>query len=451
MKINDITNEKSSKGTDADKDTLDYKVRTNKITGGGGSLDQIQQKFAKIPIDMGPRKKEKEKEKKKDDKPKAVTKPVTKPEVTKPVFQPQDQQQKPKNDFPVSKTGVQLKPGDVVNYTNQKGQQKKATVNAMLRTTDKQGDLQIQLKLGGATYAIDRANITAANGEPWEFDPGTERGRVKESILKEGGNVFKTEPKDPASVITQRIATADVDPTIDWLNKTFGFKFVDADKLGTTGKKVKPDGTFEENSSGDIDLNVDVRELPKEEIIAKLTAWCQKQGISDLEVMNKGRTFTGGWVANAGLQVHFRTPIKGDVKNGFVQTDFMLTDNPDLQRGAKRGGTENYTGADRAVLLSSLARGRGYKFSPTKGVVDPNNGDEVVANNWDEIAEILLGKGATEADTHTVESMLEKLKSDPNYEELIAPWKENMEKQGKTVPESLADKQFRRLKELLPR
>ena len=264
-------------------------------------------------------------------------------------------------------------------------------------------------------------------------------------ILKEGGNVFKTEPKDPESVITQRIATADVDPTIDWLNKTFGFKFIDEDMLGTTGKKVKPDGTFEENSSGDIDLNVDSRELPKQEIIAKLSDWCQKQGIPDLEIMNKGRTFTAGWVADAGLQVHFRTPIKGDPANGFVQTDFMLTDNPALQRGAKRGGTENYTGADRAVLLSSLARGRGYKFSPTKGVVDPNNGDAVVANDWDEIAEILLGPGAREADTHTVESMIAKLRGDPDFDMLIAPWLETMEKQGKGLPESA---ELTRIKEL---
>ena len=264
-------------------------------------------------------------------------------------------------------------------------------------------------------------------------------------ILSESNNVFKTDPKDRESRLTQRIATADVDPTIDWLNKTFGFKFVDADKLGSTGTKVKLDGTFEENSSGDIDLNVDIRELPKEEIIAKLSAWCQKQGIPDLEIMNKGRTFTAGWIANAGLQVHFRTPIKGNPENGFVQTDFMLTDNPALQRGAKRGGTEHYTGADRAILLSSLARGRGYKFSPTKGVVDPNNGDAVVADDWDEIAEILLGNGATEADTHTVESMIARLRGDPNFEELVAPWLATMEKQGKGLPESV---ELERIKEL---
>ena len=262
-------------------------------------------------------------------------------------------------------------------------------------------------------------------------------------ILNEGGNVFKTEPEK--ELICQRIATPDVKPTVDWINATFGFKFVDEDLLGTTGKKTKEDGTFEQNSSGDIDLNVDARELPKTEIIAKLSAWCQKQGIPDLEILNKGRTFEAGWIKDAGLQVHFRTPIKGDANNGFVQTDFMLTDNPNLQRGAKRGGTEHYTGADRAVLLASLARGRGYKFSPTKGVVDPNNGDAVVADDWDEIAKVLLGPDAREADTHTVESMIAAIKGDPNFDELIAPWLENMEKVGKGLPES---EELARIKEL---
>ena len=280
------------------------------------------------------------------------------------------------------------------------------------------------------------------------------------SVLKEGGNVFKTEPEK--ELIASRIGTVDVLPTVQWLNSTFGFKFTKKEFLGTTGTKTDPDGTFEKNSSGDLDLNTDTRELPKEEIIAKLSAWCQKQGIPDLEIMNKGKKFEAGWIKDAGLQVHFRTPINGDPKNGFVQTDFMLTDNPDLQRGAKRGGTVHYTGADRAVLLSSLARGRGYKFSPTKGIVDPNNADAVVADDWDEIAEILLGQGARESDTHTVEQMLAKLKSDPDYEQLIAPWAENMEKQGKDIglisqsvnKESvitLADKNHNRIVELINR
>ena len=271
------------------------------------------------------------------------------------------------------------------------------------------------------------------------------------TILKEGGNIFKTDQ----GAITQRIATADVQGSIDFIEKITGLTFDEEDWLGTTGKKKDPDGAFEKNSSGDLDLNTDANKVSKEQLIAKLSAWLKSQGVDDADIMNQGRKKTDGWIHNAGDQVHFRTPIKGNDKNGFVQTDFMFTNNPNFQRGAKRGGTAQFGGKDRAILLSAIARGRGLKFSPKFGLVDPEQGDKVIADTWDKIAPVLLGKGAKEADTHTVETMLAKLKSDPNYEELIAPWKEAMEKAGKEVPESsptgyatLEDKQLDRIKEL---
>ena len=272
-------------------------------------------------------------------------------------------------------------------------------------------------------------------------------------ILKEGGNIFKTDQ----GAITQRIATKDVQASIDFIEKITGLTYDEEDWLGTTGKKNDPDGEFEKNSSGDLDLNTDANKISKEQLIAKLTAWLKTQGVDDADIMNVGRKKTDGWIKDAGDQVHFRTPIAGSDKNGFVQTDFMFTDNPDFQRGAKRGGTPQFGGTDRAILLSAIARGRGVKFSPKFGVVDPNNGDKVISNDWNKgIPEILLGKGAKNADTHTVETMLAKLKNDPNYEQLIAPWKETMEKAGKEVPESktptgyvtLEDKQLARIREL---
>lgn len=271
------------------------------------------------------------------------------------------------------------------------------------------------------------------------------------TILKEGGNVFKTDK----GAITQRIATADVQGSIDFIEKITGLTFDEEDWLGTTGKKNDPDGAFEKNSSGDLDLNTDANKVSKEQLIAKLSAWLKSQGVPEEDIMNQGRKKTDGWIHNAGDQIHFRTPIKGSDKNGFVQTDFMFTSNPNFQRGAKRGGTAQFGGKDRAILLSAIARGRGLKFSPKFGLVDPEQGDKVIADTWDKIAPVLLGKGAKEADTHTVETMLAKLKGDPNYEELIAPWKEAMEKAGKEVPESsptgyatLEDKQLDRIKEL---
>jgi|TARA_B110000305_G_scaffold232042_1_gene286366 hypothetical protein len=265
------------------------------------------------------------------------------------------------------------------------------------------------------------------------------------TILKEGGNIFKSEQ----GPLTQRIATKDVQASINFIEKITGLVYDEEDWLGTTGKKNDPDGEFEKNSSGDLDLNTDASKISKEQLIAKLTSWLKSKGIDDEAIMNKGRKKTDGWIHNAGDQVHFRTPIAGNSKNGYVQTDFMFTDNPEFQRGAKRGGTPQFGGTDRAILLSSIARGRGLKFSPKFGLVDPAQGDEVVASNWNDIAPMLLGKGAKESDTITVETMLAFLKKDPNYEELIAPWKETMEKAGKQVPEStfesLADKQLSRI------
>tara|TARA_Y100000589_G_C27043483_1_gene584160 strand:- start:18 stop:860 length:843 start_codon:yes stop_codon:yes gene_type:complete len=268
-------------------------------------------------------------------------------------------------------------------------------------------------------------------------------------ILKEGGNVFKTEPDK--KFMTQRIATKDVDPTIKFLEKIVGFEIDEEDLLGTTGKKKNPGGSFEQNSSGDLDINTDANKISQQDLIGKLTAWLKSQGIADENIMNVGRKKEDGWIHKAGDQVHFRTPIDGSEANGFVQTDFMFTMKPDFQRGAKRGGTEDYPGKYRAMLLASLARGRGYKFSPKFGLVDPEKGDEVVADTWDKIAELLLGQGAKEQDTHTVETMIAFIRNDPNYDELVAPFEAALEKDGLKLPESvqtLEDKHIGRIKEL---
>jgi len=276
-------------------------------------------------------------------------------------------------------------------------------------------------------------------------------------ILKEGGNVFKTEQ----GPLTQRIPTPAVRPTVDAIEKITGLEFVDDDLLGTTGKKSDPDGTFEKNSSGDLDLNTDLNKISKDELIAKLAAWLKSKGIPDDQIMNMSKKdmiaktgdknsvpFTGGYIHDAGDQVHFRMPIQGG--KGYVQTDFMMTTDPDFQRGAKRGGTAAFSGKDRAILISSIARARGYKFSPKFGLQDPET-NELVSNDWNQIAKMLLGPNAKESDTHTVETIIAALKGDPDYDKLTAKARDDFARDGKTLPESLADKQLNRIKELTQR
>ena len=70
-------------------------------------------------------------------------------------------------------------------------------------------------------------------------------------LLTEGGNIFDE---------SRRINKDDVLPTVQWLEKITGLKLVDS-MLGTTGQK---------ETSGDLDLGVDEKDITKEELVERL-------------------------------------------------------------------------------------------------------------------------------------------------------------------------------------
>jgi hypothetical protein len=244
--------------------------------------------------------------------------------------------------------------------------------------------------------------------------------------LFEGGNVFKGPDKEP---LTQRIATGDVPETISWIEQVTGLDFTkdlspDDGKpmkwLGTTGRKEHPDGTWELNSSGDLDLSVDANEVDKKEFASKLASQFGKENVK-----------------LSGDSVHLKTPIKGDDANGFVQTDFMFSTNPLFQQGSMLGGQGSYRGEHRHIVLSSIARARGLKYSPKFGLVDPETNEPVPnGDDWNNIAKELLGQTATIKDIRSVDTILNYIKKLPNYNELIAAAKETLGKQGIELPEN---------------
>ena len=250
---------------------------------------------------------------------------------------------------------------------------------------------------------------------------------MNQSKLLEGGNVFKGADKQP---LTQRIATADVESTVDYIEKITGLDFTkekDLDDkkpvkwLGTTGRKEDPDGTFERNSSGDLDLSVDANEVNKKEFADKLIAQFGKENVK-----------------LSGDNVHWKTPINGDPSNGFVQADFMFSANTKFQQGSMIGGQGEYRGEHRHILLSSIARARGIKYSPKHGILNATT-DELLpnGNDWNQIAKVLLGQTATVKDIKSVDAILNYIKKLPNYEELIAGARETLGKQGITLPENV--------------
>ena len=234
--------------------------------------------------------------------------------------------------------------------------------------------------------------------------------------LLEGGNVFKGSDKEP---LTRRIKREEIPGTIAYLEKSTGVDFsMDKDEegvpvkwLGTTGRKA---------DSGDLDLSVDANELDKKEFAAKLVGIFGKDSVK-----------------LSGDSVHLKTPIDGDPSNGFAQTDFMFSDDPTWQQFSVRGGLPDspYKGEHRHILLSSVARARGMKYSYKNGLVDPET-NEVITKDPNKMAKDLLGQTATANDIKSVESIINYIKKLPNYEELVASARETLGKQGVELPEN---------------
>jgi hypothetical protein len=249
---------------------------------------------------------------------------------------------------------------------------------------------------------------------------------MNQSKLLEGGNVFKGPDKQP---LTQRIATADVESTVDYIEKITGLDFTkekDLDDkkpvkwLGTTGRKEDPDGTFERNSSGDLDLSVDANEVDKRAFADKLISQFGKENIK-----------------LSGDNVHWKVPINGDSANGFVQADFMFSANPKFQQGSMIAGGGEYRGEHRHIILSSIARAKNMKYSPKHGILNPQT-DELLpnGNDWNQIAKELLGQTATVKDIRSVDAILNYIKKLPNYEELVAGARETLGRQGIELPKA---------------
>ena len=232
--------------------------------------------------------------------------------------------------------------------------------------------------------------------------------RSEDRALFEGGNVFKDPKGAPA---TSRIARENVVPTVQWLEQLTGLNLQD-NMLGSTGRS---------ETSGDLDLGVDSTKVSKDVLINQLL----KRGINKDDIKKSGDA------------VHLKTPILGDSNNGYVQTDFMFSDNPTLQHFALMGGADSsqFNGVHRAILLASIAKAQNMKWSPKFGLMDRATND-VISTDPKEIAIKLLGQGHTPKDLTSVETIIKAVKDRPEFEQLVADAKENFERENLVLPES---------------
>jgi hypothetical protein len=227
-------------------------------------------------------------------------------------------------------------------------------------------------------------------------------------VITEGGNVFKDGDGNP---LTQRINQTDVKTTIAWLEQLLPGLDLQNNTLGTTG--LKP-------TSGDLDIAIDAGQLNKDQLVAALTRW----------VIGHGQE-AKDWIKKSGISVHFKTPINGRPAAGFVQTDFMFVTNLDWAKFMLAGSPPDseYKGADRNILMNSIAKSMGYKVNQNVGIVDRAT-NELISNDPDKIAKLLLNPRATKQNLASVETMVQALEKDPKRDAKLADAREHFAREG---------------------
>jgi hypothetical protein len=201
-------------------------------------------------------------------------------------------------------------------------------------------------------------------------------------MINEGGQVFRSATGDP---LTQRIEKHQIPKTLEWL-ATVAKVPTASMILGSVGKK---------QSSGDIDIAVDQTQTSKTELEARLKSWVKSENMDPKD-----------WVKKSGISVHFLAPIEGDVKHGLVQVDFMFSDDTTWLKWsmASMGDESAYSGADRNLLLSSVAKAQGLKYSWQKGLMNRET-ESVITQDPKQIAKTLFGPRAQDNSLLSVETI----------------------------------------------
>lgn len=205
---------------------------------------------------------------------------------------------------------------------------------------------------------------------------------LSKSIILEGGNIFKDKN---GKITTKNIKKDEIIPTVKILEKILKTPLVD-NILGSAGKKVM---------SGDIDILIDSNTMTKENIFSKLSSW----------VINKGDD-PRDWIRKVGISVSFKMPILGNSKNGFVQVDLMSDSDPKWMKFsmASAGDASKYSGAERNMIMSSIAKSQGLKYSWQKGLIKRED-DSPISKDPEIIAKRLLGPKQTSKVFDSVESI----------------------------------------------
>lgn len=239
--------------------------------------------------------------------------------------------------------------------------------------------------------------------------------------LYEGGNIFDN---------TSAVAKQDVATVVDTARLALPSdlqKHIIAD-IGSAGYKIE---------SGDIDLFVDEKRVLKHygvddagQAKQMLKNYFAARGVP---AVVKGR--------NVHADIEYTT---SDGKKKYAQVDFMVIANakrvaPWHQHGPRGMYDQlDFKASHLYILLNSIAKFLGLKVDAFAGTVNRRDNNEVVANDRDSAAKILLNPGARGDDLNSVATVMKALADDPDREGKLAQARQDVQKGVLTLPEEVA-------------
>jgi len=238
-------------------------------------------------------------------------------------------------------------------------------------------------------------------------------------ILSEGGNVFQgTEPFDHKIIP-------------DMMKQINGVMA----KTGATALPIGSGATPTPGKvSGDLDMIVDAGKVRDYFKVKD-----NKNAKIELEKLFQQAGFD---TAKSGNSVHVKTEVGGKGQ----QVDIMVVDDGET---AQKFHVHNipkgspYKGKHKQIAVAYLAKQKGFKWSPYKGLVNRET-NELISNDLDKIAKELISPNATGKDLGSVESIAKALPD--GGKQMMTDLEQDVGFTGKR--ESLADRNHNRVLEL---
>lgn len=235
--------------------------------------------------------------------------------------------------------------------------------------------------------------------------------------LYEGGNVFDGTVDIPKEYVASIVKTIQRElPS--------GVKAIP--DIGSAGYKV---------ASGDMDMFIDA-----EALIANFNSDDEKSAKVALAKYFQAKGYN---TKLSGRNVHVQVPFETDRGKSSAQVDLMVIKDAervaDWHQHGPRGSYEdpNFKANHLYILLNSIAKFLGLKVDAFAGTVMRRDNNEVVADNRNKAAKILLNPKAKGTDLNSVATVMAALATDPDREGKLAQALQDQQKGVLTLPETI--------------